>query len=513
MTNYVILLSGGWQIAINIVVFLLALATLVTIHELGHFLVAKMFKVYCTDFSIGFGPKFVKIKRQKGETTFSIGAFPFGGYVAMVNSPDDDLVEGLNVPKERTIRGIRRWKRICIMLAGVTMNFILAYLLFFISVSCFPQQKYGLLASVDNEISQNYFVSETKFENNDSFIVKEVYIKDDAFVALERGETTDKRVYWMLSNELISNSNESDTKKYVAVVDAYFENGFENLDFSNHILVYEANPTPIQSETYGQIYVPAIVENQLNQYVIHNGDELDINILWKRATDHTVKVDENTSVSYEVEDGKLKEYAGTLKLKVKDAQFEKVGISFYHFEMWYGWRSFEVAGEYWVSYSQLIGRTIGGLFAGQNWDQIGGPVAMYTQSAKVLETSPFYMYIMLWGIVSINLGIVNLLPFPGLDGYQVVVELIEGGVNGVRKLKQKSKKKKEKDENIINSDTLDDSSIASTKDIVMNLGEEKKEEEWQIPPKVKTIVTFVGLGLLLALSIYLVISDVIRMVI
>ena len=60
-----VLLSFNWNTLLSLVLFFIALGVLVTIHEFGHFIAAKSFKVYCTDFSIGFGPKIVKIKRKK----------------------------------------------------------------------------------------------------------------------------------------------------------------------------------------------------------------------------------------------------------------------------------------------------------------------------------------------------------------------------------------------------------------------------------------------------------------
>ena len=77
--NINVLISFNWNTLLSILLFLIALGVLITIHEFGHFIAAKSFKVYCTDFSIGFGPKILKIKRKKGETTFSLGILPFGG--------------------------------------------------------------------------------------------------------------------------------------------------------------------------------------------------------------------------------------------------------------------------------------------------------------------------------------------------------------------------------------------------------------------------------------------------
>lgn len=74
------------NIVIGLIAFLFMLSVIVIIHELGHFLTAKKFGVYCKEFSIGMGPA---IYQKPGkETTFSIRAIPFGGYVMMAGEED-----------------------------------------------------------------------------------------------------------------------------------------------------------------------------------------------------------------------------------------------------------------------------------------------------------------------------------------------------------------------------------------------------------------------------------------
>ena len=92
------------QTLLNILVFLLILTGIIVIHELGHFVTAKFFKVYCGAFSIGMGPK---IYGKKGkETEFQIRALPIGGFVSMAGEADQEDNEELkDVPVERTLKG------------------------------------------------------------------------------------------------------------------------------------------------------------------------------------------------------------------------------------------------------------------------------------------------------------------------------------------------------------------------------------------------------------------------
>ena len=116
------------QTIINIIVFFLILGAIVLIHELGHFLTAKLFGVYCAEFSIGMGPKL--FSKKKGETEYQIRALPIGGYVEMAGEADQEDNEIMkDVPYERTLKGIKTWKKCIIMLAGVFMNFVLALVL------------------------------------------------------------------------------------------------------------------------------------------------------------------------------------------------------------------------------------------------------------------------------------------------------------------------------------------------------------------------------------------------
>lgn len=113
---------------VNFLVFALVLSIIVIVHELGHLITAKKIGVYCNEFSIGMGPKIYSYQSKKSETAYSLRALPIGGYVMMAGEAEaSDLVD---VPFERTINGIARWKRLIVMLAGIFMNMVLAFVVF-----------------------------------------------------------------------------------------------------------------------------------------------------------------------------------------------------------------------------------------------------------------------------------------------------------------------------------------------------------------------------------------------
>lgn len=108
---------------ITIIVFL---SILILVHELGHFLLAKRFGLFVGEFGLGLPPR--AWGKKIGETMYSINWLPFGGYVKIAGEDGEDEVTA-DIPKERIFGNIAIWKRFCILVGGVTMNFLLGWLL------------------------------------------------------------------------------------------------------------------------------------------------------------------------------------------------------------------------------------------------------------------------------------------------------------------------------------------------------------------------------------------------
>jgi regulator of sigma E protease len=108
------------SIASNIVVALIVLGIIIVIHELGHFLVAKFFKIKVETFSVGFGPRLLGFRR--GETDYRISAFPLGGYVKMAGETPTDTITG----EAYEFMSKPKWQRFLVAAAGPAMNVILA---------------------------------------------------------------------------------------------------------------------------------------------------------------------------------------------------------------------------------------------------------------------------------------------------------------------------------------------------------------------------------------------------
>jgi regulator of sigma E protease len=118
--------------------FLIAVAILVTVHEFGHYLVARWLGVAVERFSIGFGPVLLKWMGKRSifrGTEFAISAFPLGGYVRMYDTRNPDDAAKLGANKAAAFDRQVLWKRSLIVAAGPVANFILAAVLYAIALS------------------------------------------------------------------------------------------------------------------------------------------------------------------------------------------------------------------------------------------------------------------------------------------------------------------------------------------------------------------------------------------
>ena len=119
---------------IYILSFLALLGVLVTIHEFGHFIVARMCKVHVQRFSVGMGPVIYK-KYDKHGTEFALSAIPLGGYVSMITNKlieiEPEISNQLNEEQlKNTFDSKPKWQRASIMFAGPLANFLLSIFIF-----------------------------------------------------------------------------------------------------------------------------------------------------------------------------------------------------------------------------------------------------------------------------------------------------------------------------------------------------------------------------------------------
>lgn len=380
------ILANVGHTILTIVLFLVGLTFVVSIHELGHFSMAKTFNVYCQEFSIGFGPKIISKKRKNGETYFSLRAIPLGGFVSMYGESEEALDPSLDIPKERSLTGVAKWKRAIIMVAGVTLNFILALLLFAINRTICPQN-IGTTQVLVQEGSEASTAGLLSYDTINSFTK----------TAVIDGETKDTYTY--------------NCENYYDV--------WDNMDYTE----------------------PSTVDDKITFVfnVTHKDTE---------ATD-TITL----TISAYMEDSESRPTWKSL---------DSYGLSGYTYKarLKFGY-GMKLAFQDFGNGFTMIGKAIGELFIGKGYENVGGPLALFKTSQEALDIG-FGTYIFMWGLISVNLGLFNLLPFPGLDGWHLLVVVVEAITHK------------------------------------------------EIPSKVKQIISFVGMILLFALMALVFVKDIIN---
>lgn len=322
------------QTFINILVFIIVLGSIILIHELGHFIAAKLFGVYCGEFSMGMGPSLWHTK--KGETEYHIRALPIGGYVAMAGEVDQEDNESMkDVPFERTIKGIKTWKQVVIMSAGVFMNLVLAIVLL-VGVN----MTQGAVAIDTNQIDvvlEDGVAKEIGLQAND--ILTDVYFEStDTHYAIN--SMTD------LNKALSTKNNGINDKRTKAIIT--YQRGSQSIEKEAMLPLNETTQAfylgiqvPTRSLTFGE------------------------------------------AIHYTISDVK---------------------------EM-----------------SMMIFTTLGKLVTDSKntISQLSGPAGIYQVTSEVTQSGQISTLILLTAALSINVGIFNLLPIPGLDGSQILFSLVE----------------------------------------------------------------------------------------
>ena len=376
-----------------ILLFIVCLSVLIVIHELGHFTTAKIFKVYVQEYSIGFGPALIHKKRKGAETYFSLRVIPFGGYVSMYGE-GVELEDGVQVDESRSLEGIKKWKRAIILVAGVTMNAILALHLFFIYEVAFEKTMCyynamtiteGSEAEIAGLKTQDVIALDSYIDDNTNNYSGDVHLFDKETIVTYSDNTTEI-VYSYLDLTTFENYNDLRFTKFLTM---YRTRAGE----SGEILVDFSKPVDLGAKfKSAAINIKTLARNEADP-------------------DNPVVVTHNPITLVKDTDGNIKDFGYNLYLQV-DAPlpfFKALGQSFVDFG----------------HSATVIFRTFGSLFTKETWSQVGGIVAIGFQTTSILQNFGFGKFLYVWGAISVNLAIVNLFPFPGLDGWQLLVLAVE----------------------------------------------------------------------------------------
>ncbi len=159
------------DIVIKVSQFILSLSFLIVLHELGHFIPAKLFKTRVEKFYLFFDYKFSLFKKTIGETTYGIGWIPLGGYVKISGMIDEsmDTEQMKEEPKPWEFRSKPAWQRLIIMLGGVTVNFILGILIYIMILNVWGED-YVATTDVKNGFSVPQIFEKYGFKDGDQIL-------------------------------------------------------------------------------------------------------------------------------------------------------------------------------------------------------------------------------------------------------------------------------------------------------------------------------------------------------
>lgn len=316
---------------VYVLVAVLLLGILVTVHEFGHFMAARLTHIDVMEFSIGFGPKLCGWKSRKYDTVFSIRAIPMGGYCAFYGEDD---AQGKHVDDPRAYAKQSVWKRMFSVLMGPGMNFILA------------------------------------------FVVTLMY-------------------YWIGGLPMVTGID-----PYIAQVSGAgpaYEAGLQDGD-----VITAINGVDMLDGT-SQTLLDAISGYQAGDPPLH---------MTVRRGDSTFETD--VTPFYDEAEGKYRvgvSIGGVYRTELRRITFA------------------QAAGESWNLCVYAGGAILNALknmvTTGEGLDQTAGPVGVVNLVSQEVSVGGFNAFLELLVMISINLGVMNLLPIPGLDGSRFLFMLLE----------------------------------------------------------------------------------------
>ena len=159
------------EIVIKVLQFFMSLSLLVAIHEFGHFIMARVFKIRVEKFYIFFDPWFSLFKWKRGETEYGVGWLPLGGYVKIAGMIDESMdLEQMKAPVQQwEFRAKPAWQRFMVMIAGVVMNILLAMMIY-----TGIRYAYGESYMANEDVKWGYVFNESAehmgFRDGDKFV-------------------------------------------------------------------------------------------------------------------------------------------------------------------------------------------------------------------------------------------------------------------------------------------------------------------------------------------------------
>ena len=399
---------------------ILVFGLLIFIHEFGHFIVARLCGVKVLEFAIGMGPKLFSWKGKKNGTNYSLRLLPIGGFVNMLGESGMEVVQGENgmsdtddgESEDQTSQELSPelanqaycnqsvWKRILISIAGPAMNIILGFLLMLVIV--IAQGHDAAATTVVAGFHVQYTAEEAQYG----------FEPDDHLYAINGGRLLSYADFERVIKEAKGNEITITVQRLNQERTAY-----EMIDIK--VALNEADLalfTGSLSENSGLQIGDEIIK--VNSTRVHTYDELNYEISYKgyKPMTFTVLRGEETVV---IEDVVVPSYVsegavlGNMDFLIyREPEFNFLTVLKHTF-----FRS--------LSAVKMVYDSLFGLFSGRfGVETVSGPVGI----TKVVGQAAQYGFTILLNVVviiSINLGVMNLLPIPALDGGHIFIYLIE----------------------------------------------------------------------------------------
>ena len=389
----------------KILIAILIFSVIIIFHELGHFLLAKRNGIKVTEFSLGMGPRL--LSTQKGETRYSLKLFPIGGSCMMVGEDDDDDSEG-------SFNKASVWARISVVAAGPFFNFILAFVFAMIITSVAGYDPARVLQVEENSPAAKAGLQEgdiiTEFQGRNIVLGRDL----DSYMMLHG-----------LEDEDITLTYKRDGKEKEVSFEAYSEEKYM-LGFS-YVPTPDGEPEVTQVVLNGAMMEAGVqagdIIREINGEAIETSQE--IQEYWEKNPL------DGSEISLGIErDGEVQ----TISLKPQMTKQIDTGFVYNlyrektNFLGVLRYSASEV--RYWISNTiESLMMLIKGQFS---VNDLSGPVGIIDvigdsyEEAKEEGTVMVWLQMLYWAILlSANLGVMNLLPIPALDGGRLVFLAVE----------------------------------------------------------------------------------------
>jgi regulator of sigma E protease len=419
--------------------FIALLGVLVTIHEYGHFIFARIFKVHVQRFSIGMGPVVYK-RVDKHGSEFALSAFPLGGYVSMITNKlielEPDIKEQLTSEQiKNTFDSKPKWQRALIMFAGPLANFLLSIFIFSLIFLNTPDpQTTAVIKSVDSSVLMSSS-SESILSGDQIYAINSVVISEPKDISLE---LLSYAGYSGIIKISIKRQGIEDIVDIDVVVNDFLpsaESQSNPVAYLGLELEYKMKPIIGSLVPSGPAEISGIKEDDLVSKIGNT------NISYASDIRNAISKMPNETILIDVmRDGNLIQFP----LKIGSSQNldgEEVGVigvafgtnrSFFESLSKGTYETYNLS----IKTLQFIGKMLTGNMGTEN---LSGPIGIAQMAGNTAQAG-FIPFMYLMALLSISLGVLNLLPIPVLDGGQLTLL----GIEAIR-----GKPLSEKTENVI----------------------------------------------------------------